>query len=96
MINKIQTTHIQDIESAVVNFWEKKMRIFYSPLPKKEKDNINVLTISVWIPGSPKLFANQIVSSHNKSPHGYLLKASKLSTKATHSISIKFFSFFPK
>ena len=95
MINKIQTTHIQNIESIVVNFWEKKMRIFYSPLPEKEKDNINVLTISVWIPGSPKLFANQIVSSHNKSPHGYLLKASKLSTKTTHSISIKIFLSFP-
>ena len=24
--------------------------------------------LGIWIPDSPKLFANQIVSSHNKSP----------------------------
>ena len=51
--------------------------------------------LGIWISGSPKLFANQIMSSHNKSPHGYLLKASKLSTKTTHSISIKIFLSFP-
>ena len=50
--------------------------------------------LGIWIPGSPKLFTNQIVS-YPPSPYGYLLKASKLSTKATHSISIKFFPSFP-